>query len=427
MPRTALRSGTSCSITMLILVQLSEFELLHLIFALLLLIQLPVSSAATPWKMVCNNEQIIGNSNAQVAPGTTFTPWGEDFCTGGTPLANTYFLCNECRKCLSKLQSLPNNVLVISRDQPPPGLAAIWFQSSTTAVQGTCTLTDAVATIDAGDGSTDALRSFSKTSVLFVSISFIILMVISLAWLVFYYVQRFRYAHAKDRLQRRLFNAARKALMRIPTRCLKVGDPERRCSNVTVQARLPQILYRSMVTRTSNVCPMCKADILKYFGYQVSTSGGADASRMEADRDREESPEPPSSSESNAAYNFPPTHDLQDAFHFTPNTSPQLVMSASSAKAFTIVPLTVHSKTLPPITNDEQGTSRGDRASSAGLVEGRVAPVRVMNQGQVVNLVQVRTRAMSTTGTRAATLRKAERPPSQPTPIEGATGGSDVV
>ncbi|VDM54752.1 unnamed protein product [Angiostrongylus costaricensis] len=80
--------------------------------------------------------------------------------------------------------------------------------------------------MDAGDGSTDALRSFSKTSVLFVSISFIILMVISLAWLVFYYVQRFRYAHAKDRLQRRLFNAARKALMRIPTRCLKVGDPE---------------------------------------------------------------------------------------------------------------------------------------------------------------------------------------------------------
>nr|CAD7605014.1 unnamed protein product [Timema genevievae] len=39
-----------------------------------------------------------------------------------------------------------------------------------------------------------------RTSVLFVSISFIVLMVISLAWLVFYYVQRFRYIHAKDRL-----------------------------------------------------------------------------------------------------------------------------------------------------------------------------------------------------------------------------------
>lgn len=42
--------------------------------------------------------------------------------------------------------------------------------------------------VDSAEG--DALRSFSKTSVLFVSISFIILMVISLAWLVFYYVQR---------------------------------------------------------------------------------------------------------------------------------------------------------------------------------------------------------------------------------------------
>lgn len=42
--------------------------------------------------------------------------------------------------------------------------------------------------VDTADG--DALRSFSKTSVLFVSISFIILIVISLAWLVFYYVQR---------------------------------------------------------------------------------------------------------------------------------------------------------------------------------------------------------------------------------------------
>ena len=39
-----------------------------------------------------------------------------------------------------------------------------------------------------------------RTSVLFLSISFIVLMIISLAWLAFYYVQRFRYVHAKDRL-----------------------------------------------------------------------------------------------------------------------------------------------------------------------------------------------------------------------------------
>ena len=40
--------------------------------------------------------------------------------------------------------------------------------------------------------------NINKTSVLFFSVSFAILMIISLAWLVFYYVQRFRYIHAKD-------------------------------------------------------------------------------------------------------------------------------------------------------------------------------------------------------------------------------------
>lgn len=40
---------------------------------------------------------------------------------------------------------------------------------------------------------------------MFVSISFIVLMMISLAWLVFYYIQRFRYLHAKDRLSVRFF------------------------------------------------------------------------------------------------------------------------------------------------------------------------------------------------------------------------------
>ncbi|CAJ0598919.1 unnamed protein product [Cylicocyclus nassatus] len=441
MPRTALLARSSVgSSAMPSPMDLVGSELMHILYALLLFLQLPMSSSATPWKMMCNSEQIIGNSNAQVAPGTMFTPWSDDFCSGGTPPPNTYFICNECRKCLSKLQSLPSNVLVISRDQPPPGLAAIWFQSTASVVLGTCTLNDAVSAID-GDGSTDALRSFSKTSVLFVSISFIILMVISLAWLVFYYVQRFRYAHAKDRLQRRLFNAARKALMRIPTRCLKVGDPELdidcavcidpyQIGDVVRTLPCRHVYHKSCIDPwllEHRTCPMCKADILKYFGYQVSTSGGGDPSRMEADRDREESPEPPSSSESNGAYGFPPANDLQDAFHFTPTTSPQLVMSASSAKAFTIVPLTVHSKTLPPIVSAEQGTSRGERASSAGVVEGRVGSVRVMNQGQVVNLVQVRTRAMSTTGTRAATLRKAERPPSQPTPVENNDNTTEVV
>lgn len=44
----------------------------------------------------------------------------------------------------------------------------------------------------------------NRTSVLFVSVSFILLMIISLSWLIFYYVQRFRYLHAKERLSVRL-------------------------------------------------------------------------------------------------------------------------------------------------------------------------------------------------------------------------------
>ena len=42
-------------------------------------------------------------------------------------------------------------------------------------------------------------------------------MLISLAWLVFYYVQRFRYIHAKDRMERKLSCQAKRALAIIPT------------------------------------------------------------------------------------------------------------------------------------------------------------------------------------------------------------------
>ena len=41
--------------------------------------------------------------------------------------------------------------------------------------------------------------NMNTTSILFVSISFVVLMLISLAWLFFYYIQRFRYAHVKQR------------------------------------------------------------------------------------------------------------------------------------------------------------------------------------------------------------------------------------
>ena len=49
-----------------------------------------------------------------------------------------------------------------------------------------------------GPSTASRFSNINRTSVLFVSVSFIILMIISLAWLIFYYVQRFRYIHAKD-------------------------------------------------------------------------------------------------------------------------------------------------------------------------------------------------------------------------------------
>ena len=63
-----------------------------------------------------------------------------------------------------------------------------------------------------------------RSSVLFVSVSFIVLMVISITWLVLYYVQRFRYIHAKDRLERRLCVQAKRALAIIPIITISKDD-----------------------------------------------------------------------------------------------------------------------------------------------------------------------------------------------------------
>lgn len=58
-----------------------------------------------------------------------------------------------------------------------------------------------VITLHITIGTRNLQKYVSRTSVVFVSISFIILMIISLAWLVFYYIQRFRYANARNRNQ----------------------------------------------------------------------------------------------------------------------------------------------------------------------------------------------------------------------------------
>ncbi|KAG1666509.1 RING finger protein 150 [Nymphon striatum] len=143
--------------------------------------------------------------------------------------------------------------------------------------------------ITVGTHTTYRYANINRTSVLFVSISFIVLMVISLAWLVFYYIQRFRYIHAKDLLARRLSSAAKKALTKIPVKSLKVGDRETdsdfECCAVCIERYFLSDIVRTLPCKHTfhkscvdpwlldqRTCPMCKMDILKFYGLIVSSA-----------------------------------------------------------------------------------------------------------------------------------------------------------
>ncbi|XP_028832596.1 RING finger protein 150a [Denticeps clupeoides] len=132
-------------------------------------------------------------------------------------------------------------------------------------------------------GTRNLQKYVSRTSVVFVSISFIVLMIISLAWLVFYYIQRFRYANARDRNQRRLGDAAKKAISKLQVRTIRKGDKETEsdfdnCA-VCIEGYKPNDVVRILPCRhvfhkncvdpwlqDHRTCPMCKMNILKALG-----------------------------------------------------------------------------------------------------------------------------------------------------------------
>ncbi|XP_068701697.1 RING finger protein 150-like [Montipora foliosa] len=121
----------------------------------------------------------------------------------------------------------------------------------------------------------------NPTSVLFVSVSFIVLMVISLAWLVFYYVQRFRYVHARDKTEKRLTSAAKKAIAKLPTRTVSKKTEEDESDNCAVcldgykasdairilpcQHEFHKLCIDPWLIE-HRTCPMCKLNILKELG-----------------------------------------------------------------------------------------------------------------------------------------------------------------
>ncbi|ROL46581.1 RING finger protein 150 [Anabarilius grahami] len=137
-------------------------------------------------------------------------------------------------------------------------------------------------------GTRNLQKYVSRTSVVFVSISFIVLMIISLAWLVFYYIQRFRYANARDRNQRRLGDAAKKAISKLQVRTIRKGDKETEsdfdnCA-VCIEDYKPNDVVRILPCRhvfhkncvdpwlqDHRTCPMCKMNILKALGIPPNT------------------------------------------------------------------------------------------------------------------------------------------------------------
>ncbi|XP_062311943.1 RING finger protein 150-like [Osmerus eperlanus] len=136
-------------------------------------------------------------------------------------------------------------------------------------------------------GTRNLQKYVSRTSVVFVSISFIVLMIISLAWLVFYYIQRFRYANARDRNQRRLGDAAKKAISKLQIRTIRKGDQEAEpdfdnCA-VCIEGYKPNDVVRVLPCRhvfhrgcvdpwlqDHRTCPMCKMNILKALGIALN-------------------------------------------------------------------------------------------------------------------------------------------------------------
>ncbi|KAM8764822.1 RING finger protein 150 isoform 2-T2 [Rhynchonycteris naso] len=108
-------------------------------------------------------------------------------------------------------------------------------------------------------GTRNLQKYVSRTSVVFVSISFIVLMIISLAWLVFYYIQRFRYANARDRNQETEPDFDNCAV------CIEGYKP----SDVVRILPCRHLFHKSCVDPwllDHRTCPMCKMNILKALG-----------------------------------------------------------------------------------------------------------------------------------------------------------------
>uniref|UniRef100_A0A182YE34 Uncharacterized protein n=1 Tax=Anopheles stephensi TaxID=30069 RepID=A0A182YE34_ANOST len=153
------------------------------------------------------------------------------------------------------------------------------------------------------------IGNINRTSVLFVSISFIVLMIISLVWLVFYYVQRFRYLQTKDKQSKRLCSVAKRIIAKIPTKSIKSDDKEidNDCCAICIEPYKVTDVIRVLPCKHEfhkvcidpwllehRTCPMCKMDILKHYGFVVGSSSSSQINSAIAEYLNVAPPPPPS-------------------------------------------------------------------------------------------------------------------------------------
>ncbi|KAJ0023981.1 hypothetical protein NQD34_003880 [Periophthalmus magnuspinnatus] len=129
-------------------------------------------------------------------------------------------------------------------------------------------------------------QNSSRSSLLFVSVSFIVLLGVSSAWLLFYCAQRLR-GSTRGRTQRGFGDAAKKAIRKLTTRTVRRGDKEtdpdfNHCAVCIESYQLNDVVrilpckhvfHKGCVDPWLNehcTCPMCKLNILKALGIVTS-------------------------------------------------------------------------------------------------------------------------------------------------------------
>uniref|UniRef100_A0A8D0E8Q7 Ring finger protein 149 n=1 Tax=Salvator merianae TaxID=96440 RepID=A0A8D0E8Q7_SALMN len=141
----------------------------------------------------------------------------------------------------------------------------------------------------------------SGQSVIFVSIAFITMMIISLAWLIFFYIQRFLYVGSQFRNQG-LREEAMKAISQLSLHIVKHEDKEipeldvdaENCA-VCIENYKPKDTVRILPCKhvfhrhcidpwllEHRTCPMCKLDVIKALGYWEKAKNGLEVPMPES-------------------------------------------------------------------------------------------------------------------------------------------------